>query len=94
MAEQRYRFGGHMPESVKRMKERRAKREEIAHWLKVDEALIRRSGSLHAPGGVRQATQRGTPDELSAASSLDRQELGCSESELRQSGLQPQSMRL
>lgn len=36
MSNNPYRFGGPIPESVQRMKERRAKREENAHWLELE----------------------------------------------------------
>ena len=89
-----YRFGGPIPESVQRMKERRAKREENAYWLEVEgRRLIADREERRSPSGDSPAISRSTPCEWCAAGSPAIQVLDRSEPEPQQSGQQPPSMR-
>lgn len=90
MAEQRYRFGGPIPESVLRIKERRAKRQEQAYWLDHGgRRLIARRDERRSLVGDSPSISRGTPGGLSEADSPVTQVLDRSESEQPRSGQLP-----
>lgn len=89
-----YRFGGPIPESVQRMKERRAKRAENAYWLEVEgRRLIADREERRSPSGDSPAISRSTPCGSCAAGSPAIQVVGRFGPELQQSGQPRPSMR-
>lgn len=88
-----YRFGGPIPESVQRQKERRAKRAENAYWREEEARLIARRAPPLLPGDGPPSRSRDTPDGLCEAGSPATRVLGRFGPELQQSEQPQPSMR-